>query len=296
MKILLIGSTGMLGQALLKEIRLRNIEVVTVARSRSTYLLDLYCESEKLVKIIKDEKPNIVINAAALINLQVCEEFPEKAYLLNAGIVNDIGLACREINCYFIQISTDHYYINDGKVLHNEEDEIHLVNEYAKTKYAGECFALTYSRSLVVRTNIVGFRNKRNEPTFIEWVIRSLNAGETITGFDDFYTSSIDVRTFSNILFELIEKKLVGIINIASADVVSKYEFIYSIAKELGKEQNVLRGKMSQLREINRADSLGLDTTKLKDNLDKQFIPTSSEVIKRLLKQYEEGEFYELQK
>ncbi|MEC2077897.1 SDR family oxidoreductase, partial [Metabacillus fastidiosus] len=245
MKVLLLGSTGMLGQALYKKLKNKQMRVITIARSKSDYNVDLIVESEKIINIIKMEDPDIVINAAALVNLQVCEDYPEKAYLLNARIPSFIAEACKEVKAFFVQISTDHYYIKDGESKHKESDDVYLVNEYARTKFAGEFFALTYSESLIVRTNIVGFRNKQNKPTFIEWIIDSLENKKLIFGFQDFYTSSIDVYHFADILMELIEKKITGIINVASENELSKYEFIYRLATLLGKEKYVKRSKMN---------------------------------------------------
>lgn len=285
----------MLGQALYEKIRQEVNVVVTVARTNSNYEVDFLTDVEKIVDIIKSEKPNIVINSAAIINLKECEEYPCKAFLVNAHLPNLIEKACRETGSYIVQISTDHYYIEDIDRQHTETDCVTLLNEYAKSKFFGEKYVLNYENSLVVRTNIVGYRNKKNEPTFIEWVLESLLANKTITGFDDFYTSSIDVYHFTEILLELIEKKEKGIINIASTDVLSKYEFIYRFAKILGKENFVLKGKINhQIQEVKRANSLGLDVSKLKGLLEKNKIPSSQEVIHKLAEKYKEGAFYEL--
>lgn len=291
---MLLGSTGMLGQAIEKRFTQDEIEVVTIARSNSTYELDLFTNAEYLTDIIKGENPDVVINSAAIVNLKYCQENPGMAYILNAKVPGIIGNICRKDNCYFVQISTDHYYVNDKKKLHHEEDEIILINEYARTKYAGECFAMLNNKSLVIRTNIVGFRNKRENPTFIEWLINSLQKDEIITGFDDYYTSSIDVTHFAEILIQLIRKNTTGVVNIAAADVLSKYEFIYEFSKRLGKERNVLKGYLNQFQEINRANSLGLDTTKLRNLLPEYRIPTSYQVIDKLVEEYKEGVCYEI--
>ena len=273
---------------------LRKFEVITVARSYSQYNIDLTLNAEKIIDIIQSEQPDIVINSAALINLQACENNPGQAYLLNARLPGIIAETCRKVGCFFIQISTDHYYVNDDKKRHSEIDNVVLVNEYARTKYAGESFALTYENSLIIRTNIVGFRNKQNEPTFVEWVIQSLNRGNKINGFKDFYTSSIDVYHFSNILMELIEKRITGIVNIASTNVLSKYEFIYEFASLLNKKSFVKSGEISQLKGVKRANSLGLDVAKLKNIISKQEVPSSQEVIQKLVEKYREGALHDL--
>ncbi|USK69967.1 dTDP-4-dehydrorhamnose reductase family protein [Peribacillus asahii] len=294
MKVLLTGATGMLGQALYEAFMRENVEVITVARSNSHYNIDLIVNSEKIIDVIQTESPDIVINSAALINLQACEDNPKEAYFINAKLPGILTEACREVGCFFVQISTDHYYMNDSKKKHSEKDPVLLVNEYARTKYEGERFALTYANSLIVRTNIVGFRNKKNTPTFIEWIIDSLNSGKKIYGFEDFYTSSIDVYHFSDILIELIEKRITGILNIASTNVLSKYEFISELASVLNKESFVKKGNLNQFKGIKRANSLGLDVTKLKTILGNQEIPSSQEVIHKVVEKYREGAFYEL--
>ncbi|MEC2077311.1 hypothetical protein [Metabacillus fastidiosus] len=92
----------------------------------------------------------------------------------------------------------------------------------------------------------------------------------------------------------LIENKFNGIIIVASENVLSKYEFLYSLATLLGKEKYVKRSKMNPLQSVKRADSLGLDVTKLKDILVENSIPSSNQVIQKLVEEYKEGAFREL--
>ncbi|NEU30318.1 SDR family oxidoreductase [bacterium LRH843] len=289
MKAILLGSTGMLGQSLLKKLIEKNFSVVTSSRNNSDYNINFLIDGKKINEVIIKEKPDIVINAAALVNLSYCESNPGDAYIVNSRLPGLIAQACSQVNSYFVQISTDHYYSNDENKRHKESDKVELFNEYARTKFAGERFALTYNNSLVVRTNIVGFRNKEGSPTFVEWVIKSLESNEDITGFTDFFTSSIDVESLSDILIELICQKVTGIINAASSDTVSKYEFITVLATLLGKEQQVKKGAMDSGQGIKRANSLGLDVTKLQSILKYNYIPSSKEVIKNIYNQYKEG-------
>lgn len=294
MKVLLIGSSGMLGQAIHLIFKKNGIDIVTVARTSSEYKIDLLNDTDALLEIVRIEKPEIVINSAAIVSLEDCEENPEKSYMLNGRIPGLLASVCSEIESYFVQISTDHYYKDDCRVLHDETSPILLLNEYARTKYIGEKMALINKNTLVVRTNIVGFRNKTGSPTFVEWIFQMLERNESINGFDDFYTSSIDVYHFANILLELIEKRVTGIINIASKDVLSKYEFIKKIACEISKEQLVNRSLLTKNGNVKRANSLGLDTTRLESIITKNYVPNSDEVINLLIKKYREGAMYAL--
>lgn len=294
MKVLLIGSTGMLGQALYSKIVEEKYKIVTVARTKSDYNIDLLYDWARLDKVIDKENPDIIINTAAITNLLECQQDPGKAYTINASIPGRIAEKCKITGAYFIQISTDHYFKSKERKMHDENEIVDLINEYARTKYAGEVFSLTYHNSLVIRTNIVGYRNLKNRPTFIEWVLKSLENDQMITGFEDFYTSSIDVYHFAEILLELINKRVNGLINVASSDVLSKYEFIYSLASLIGKKDYVQKGKMELLGNVPRANSLGLNTKKLKKILQSQKIPTSNQVIHKLVEKYKEGAYFEL--
>lgn len=293
MKVLLLGSTGMLGQSLYIKLIENNFLVVTSSRNNSDYNLDFLIDGQKITEVIIKEKPDIVINASALVNLEYCESSPGDAYIINSRSPGLIAQACTQTNSYFVQVSTDHYYSKDEKKRHKESDKVELFNEYARTKFAGERFALTYHKSLVVRTNIVGFRNKADSPTFIEWVFKTLESNEDITGFTDFFTSSIDVESLSDILIELIYQKVTGTINAASSDTISKYEFISFLAILLGKERQVKPGVMDSGQGIKRANSLGLDVTKLQNILKHNYIPSSKEVIKNIYNQYQKGAYHE---
>ena len=284
----------MLGQTLLKTLQGNKYSVVTVSRNNSDYNIDLLVDSDKFIAIMIKEKPEIIINSAAIIDLEYCETCPGEAYIINSRLPALIAQACKITKSYFVQISTDHYYFNDSNIAHAEDHELYLLNEYARTKYAGEIFALTHKNTLVARTNIVGFRNKKGIPTFVEWIIKSLKSNEIITGYEDYYTSSIDVKTFSTILLELIQMGITGIINIASSDIISKYEFIRSLAVLLGKEEYIKKGSIKMMHGTIRANSLGLDTSKLKCLLKHNKMPSSKEVIINIFNQYKEGSYCEL--
>lgn len=151
---------------------------------------------------------------------------------------------------------------------HSESDEISLLNEYARTKFAGEGFALTDPSSVVLRTNIVGFRHNQ-APTFLEWAIGALKRKEKMTLFDDFYTSSIHVLQFAKIIFDVIKQRPNGIFNVASSTVASKKDFIIALSQTLFNTApvNYSVGSVKSLGTARRANSLGLDVTKIENFL-----------------------------
>ncbi|MBR5336526.1 MAG: SDR family oxidoreductase [Lachnospiraceae bacterium] len=261
MKVLLLGSKGMLGQAIHDHFSEKGIEVITAARHDADYCFD-FTDDEELKKCLFSVKPEIVINTAAIVDLGFCEEDAGTAYRVNARLPGILAELCREFNSYFIHISTDHYYISGGKTKHNEQERVFLVNEYARTKYIGEVLSLMYDNTLVLRTNIVGFRGT-GKATFVEWAVKELEKGSRLNLFTDFYTSSIHTVDFARILLDLIRQHPVGILNLASSDVSSKKDFIISLSKALyNKEPDYVETSVKEISGPKRASSLGLDTGK----------------------------------
>ena len=279
MKILLLGATGLLGTTLRALLNKRGKNVVGVAHSGTDWSFDLRSKTA-LNKCIQNERPDIIVNAAAMVNLTACEESPLEAYAINTRLVSQLVDLCRSSGIYLLQISTDHYYTGDGRKKHTEDAPIVLINEYAKTKYIGECFTKIYANSLVVRTNFVG-----TQKGFLHWVINALKNKERITLFDDFYTSTLAVNQLAYILCDLLQLQPHGILNVASSEVKSKKEFIMGVAKYLNVQDfsyNI--GSVHALKGVLRGDSLGLSTEKV-EHVVGYPMPNFTAVLKSLFKE-----------
>jgi dTDP-4-dehydrorhamnose reductase len=278
--MIVLGSTGMLGRAIIDKAIKSNLNVIGIARSSADINLDVL-DFKRLRSIIKIKKPKIILNCIAITDINFCEADINKAYLINSHLVSVLVDICREFGIYLIHVSTDHFYTNDANKKHNEKTPVVLLNNYAKTKFMGECFALTYPKALVVRTNIVGFRYKKQD-TFVEWVLSSLSRREKITLFQDFYTSSIDVYNFSDILFKIINRSvgpIYGLINIASSEVCNKETFVKKLGSMFGYMNNNFKlGSVASLDGAKRAESLGLDISKIEKLLNIK-MPTINQVI-----------------
>jgi len=288
MKIVILGSTGMLGQTLLKKARDVNYNPIGIARKNADICIDITNDSS-LKEILLEIKPEIIINTVAIVNLDECEKNPSYAYLVNSRPASILSDLCNKIAAYYVHISTDHYFTGDKDKKHDETHPVKILNEYARTKYAGEIYALLNPDALVIRTNIVGFRSRENQPTFLEWVIKSLKNHLPITLFNDYYTSSIDVTQFSTYLFDLINKKPRGILNVAAKEVKSKKEFIEAIADKLSIHLTASEtGSVFDLHGVARAESLGLDISKAESILGYS-LPTFEQVISSIMKDYYES-------
>lgn len=253
MKIMILGASGMLGQALVAECTKRRHQV-NANRIEITNDLDL-------VLHIARRNPDIVINSAALCNLNACEDNPDLAYRVNA---RPALLIAKELpGTRFVQISSD--------------QAANPLNEYAHSKAAAERYAERHLTPLIVRTNIVGLKNTA-------WAFEAIENDLPITLFDDYHTASIDIWNFSAILLDVLEQhpEQTGILNIASRDTVTKKEFIETLAASMGKE--LTKAEVGSIKGISpkRPSYSGLDVSRVEKLLNRR-MPGLDDVIEALV-------------
>lgn len=285
-KIIVLGARGMAGQAFYKYFKERDFSVLGVARSGSDINLDLIYQFSDLECIFSSFRPSIVVNCAALVSLSLCEENEILSYEINSLLPKKLAISSDLHGFKLVHISTDHYYLfNEAPALHSENDTVYLVNTYAKSKYLGELYAASSNTSLIIRTNITGFRNSCFRPTFIEWMIDSIQSSTRIQLFTDFYTSTIDVSTFCCLVYLLIKESCSGLFNIASSESISKFQFASLLAKQMcvgltGAVESSVEGLQPK-----RATDLGLNCSKAESTLGLP-MPSSEDVVRSLLEEY----------
>ncbi len=259
-KIIVTGATGLLGQALVSEGQLRGLNVLGMARRGSDISVDITNDAS-LAEAIALHAPSVIINCAAMTVVSSCDADSCSAWRINARAVWKLADLCRMHGIRIVQVSTDHYFHGNETRRHGTDEPVTLLNEYARTKFAGEAFAMTCPDALVARVNIVG-RRGWGSPTFAEWAIELIENDDEATLFDDSYVSSIDVATCARVILDLLAKNAMGILNIGSRDVFTKKDFVFALASQLGSAlTNVRTGSVHSLS-VPRADSLGLDVSK----------------------------------
>ncbi|MHB1493663.1 MAG: SDR family oxidoreductase [Thermoplasmataceae archaeon] len=229
METLIIGGSGQLGSELLKIIP----QSIGTFRNNNSggIILDLI-DTRSIRKLIVGLKPKVIINTAALTNVDLCEKDEKSAYTINALAVREITMAAEDLGAYLIHVSTD--YVFDGATGNYDEDAIPKpINYYGLSKLLGDSHACTYDNSLVVRTSGV-FGLKGNFPRF---VLDSLRDNKGINVVNSHY-SPIHARMLAMQIKIVMEKKHTGILNIAG-ERVSRLELanricdIFDLNKEL---------------------------------------------------------------
>ena len=135
----------------------------------------------------------------------------------------------------------------------------------------------SHNNSLIIRTNIIGFRGQK-KLTFFEWILDSIKTKKKIELFHDYYTSSINVNSFSKILFDLHKTGYKGIVNVGSREFISKADFIKRVFKKIDfSDINFIRSSVDKLP-IQRAKNCGMNVNKAERLLNYK-LPTIDDVI-----------------
>lgn len=254
MKILITGAEGQLGRELMKLYP----DSIGTSHDHSKRLYLPLENHDAIVKLLASEKPDLVINCAALTNVDRCEKEREYAYRVNGLAVKYLAQECRKIGARLVQISTD--FIFDGTTGNYAENAPpNPINYYGLSKLASEHFALSSEENLVVRTSgVFGYSN--NFPLF---VYNKLKNGGVVNAIKGFY-SPIHAENLAKAIKKLIDLKEVGIINVAG-ERVSRMELALGIAEYFGLDKNMItESDMVQPISTRRPFDSSLDITKAK--------------------------------
>jgi len=229
--LLITGASGLLGSSLVPFLKVRGYSVSTHAHQKSADYLANLAEEKAAFKLLDTVRPDIVINLVGLTSVELCQEYPNEAYLLNTKSVENITnwITERRTDCHLIQISTDQVY--DGSGLHTE-NQVVIKNIYAFSKYAGELAALKVP-STILRTNFVGRSKISHRESLTDWVHNSLKSKKQINVFQDIYFSPLSLVRLVEIIELVIIKKPLGIFNLGSRNGMSKAEFDFKFAELL---------------------------------------------------------------
>lgn len=231
MKILITGSNGMLGHDLANALE-GNELILTTSKT-----LDI-TDKDHTIEFICDAEPDIVINSAAYTDVDGCEENHDLAYAVNGEGVRNLAMACREIDCPLVHISTD--YVFDGSATEPiaEDGEIGPISVYGKSKLQGEeAIHEILDKYFIIRTAwLYGLNGKNFPKTMLEL---AESHSEITVVYDEVGTPTYTPDLAYGIS-ELIETDRYGIYHLTNSGSCSWCEFARYIFEVAGKDVNVI--------------------------------------------------------
>jgi dTDP-4-dehydrorhamnose reductase len=226
----LIGANGQLGIELRQAFGDHDLIPLTHADLELTNPVQV---RETLIK----HRPTLILNTAAYHRVDECEDFPERAFAVNAVAVRELAIAAKEIGAVLAHFSTD--YVFDGQQRHpyREVDRPGPLSAYATSKLAGEYFIqAALDRYFLIRTcglyGLAGSRSKAGN--FVETILRLAADGREIQVVGDQIVTPTSVRDLARKVRQLVETDAYGLYHITNNGECSWYQFAQAILELSG--------------------------------------------------------------
>jgi dTDP-4-dehydrorhamnose reductase len=277
-KILIIGM-GFLGSYVFREFENKGFNVIGTKLSLNDYMTKLdITDIESIEKCINQIKPDLIINCAANINLELLEKNPEIGECINAVGPKNLAKVAFKNKIRLIHISTDSIFDGNNS-MYSEEDIPNPINEYGKTKLLGEKYIQDIMKDYVIlRTNFFGIND--NGTGLLNWIIEKLSQKEEITGFDDVIFNPLEISNLSKMIVEISKSNFIGVLHLSSNNLISKYEFIMKVADVFNFDKELI--KKGTLNDMNFI-ALRPKNTTLYNKKAKKIIKTKIQTINESL-------------
>lgn len=252
MKILLTGSNGMVGSNLSEALSNSGHIILATGRNECrlppTYLHDHFQyksmdirNKDEVIQIITEFRPDVIIHAAAMTQVDDCEQNKMISYSTNVDATDHLILAASEVNARFCYISTDFVFSGENGP-YVEKDETMPVNYYGMTKELAEQHIMESDLHwTIIRTILLyGKADHLNRTNFIYWVKNNLESGKHINVVADQIRTPTYIPDLTAAIINSIEKGAQGIYHVSGKDVMSPFQMALAVANKLGMDDSFI--------------------------------------------------------
>lgn len=250
MRILVTGSNGLLGQKLVQKLKAdESVELIATARGENRLIdqrgytyksLDI-TDKQQVDAVLKATCPAVIINTAAMTNVDACEK--DKAYcdLLNITAVEYLVEACAEIDAHLVHLSTD--FIFDGENgPYGEEDEARPLSYYGESKLKAEAIIRESDIGwAILRTVLVyGVAEAMSRSNIVLWAKGALEKGQNINVVDDQFRTPTLAEDLADGCILAAKQKAQGIYNISGEEYMSIIDLVKAVGKFWNLDTNLI--------------------------------------------------------
>jgi dTDP-4-dehydrorhamnose reductase len=244
--VAITGANGLLGGEAVALLRDRH-EVLALGRGACRLPAGAHRWAEvnlgdgrSVKRALLEFRPEAVLHAGAMTDVDGCERDPVGAWAVNAGGTEQVALACRAVGARLVAVSTDYVFRGD-RGPYGEDDLPDPRSVYARTKRAGEEAALLLAPDCAVaRVAVVYSGRPGAKSTFATQIVEKLSKGSPVHAFADQTISPTWARNAAEMTAELLlETGYRGVLHTAGASLVSRVEFAERVAAAFG-----LRGEI----------------------------------------------------
>jgi len=239
-RVLITGSNGLLGQKL-AELFSRSTHYNLLLTSKQEHSvfdeehiryrrLDT-TQKREVQSLVEEFEPEVIINTAAVTNVDLCETERELAWRVNVGSVEHVAYAAKLTGATVVHLSTD--YVFDGK--HGPYSELERPNPisyYGRTKLASENVLQTSGIPFTIMRTMVlygaGYKVKQN---FALWLLKNLAGEQPVKVVNDQIGNPTLADDVAYAILKSVELGRTGLYHVAGPDLISRYEFALILAK-----------------------------------------------------------------
>ena len=245
MRVLITGGSGLFGS------KLAEVLVKSDCHVYSGYLEHVPPFGEKIRIDITDGgnvervfdrvRPDVVVHAAALTNVDRCESDRDIAYKINVLGTRNIVTYASKYSSFLVYVSTD--YVFDGnRGMYTEEDEPNPINYYGYTKLLAEYEVKErLNEYCIVRPSVIyGSVPATGKTNFVLWVIDKLSKHKEVKIVVDQWISPTLNTNLAYMVREIIDRQLDGVFHLSGATRISRFEFVKEIARVFGLDESLI--------------------------------------------------------
>jgi dTDP-4-dehydrorhamnose reductase len=237
MKIVIIGSTGQLGSALLETFT-KTHELIGLSHQEISVE-----NGPQVFSILKQLDPDVVINTAAFHVTDQCERDPNTSFKVNGLGARNVAVVCQELNAKVVFISTDYVFDGEKHSPYTEYDRTNPLSVYGKSKWAGENYVRHFCHKyFIIRTAGVFGGEKNN---FVKTIIRLAKERDQLNVVYDQIHSPTYTYDLAPKIGELIETSYYGIYHISNNGETSWFDYAKKILELTHLDEKVKLSKIT---------------------------------------------------
>jgi dTDP-4-dehydrorhamnose reductase len=228
-------------------------------------------------------RPDVVVHAATLTDVDKCELNKEFAWKINVEGTKNIVEAAKDAGSFIIYISTD-YVFNGEKGMYTEQDSPDPINYYGLTKLKAEELVKAQAEYFIGRPSVIyGSTPAAGKVNFSLWLIETLRRDERVKIVTDQWNTPTLNTNLAEMTLEVAERRLTGTFHFCGATRVSRFEFAQSIAETFDLDKSLIDPVLSSQFKwpAKRPMDSSLDTTKAQKTLKSKPLEIH-EALKRL--------------
>lgn len=252
-KILITGCNGQLGRAIRKEYACDGVEFINtdVVEGDDVLLLDI-TDVDAVLKLVREKRPDAIINCAAHTNVDKCEEQWDLAYKINAIGPRNLSIAAKDVDAKMIHVSTDYVFEGNGTRPYTEFDAPNPNSAYGKTKLEGERFVAQFARKyFIIRTAwLYGDGNN-----FAKTMLRLSETNDKVSVVSDQFGSPTSAMELARMIHHLEPTENYGLFHGTCEGSCSWADFAAEIFRLASKKTKVNHVTSIQYKEMNPASA-----------------------------------------